>query len=302
MSQYSHLSEPDPELAALLAQTTPPAFGALRTASSPHSQYAMENHTIAVVGGEICVRVIMPTPTGDENPEFPVMVWFHGGGWVLGDLEFDDFQLRMTCVELQITIVNLNEFRLAPEHQFPTGLDDCYAALKWTVNNVKKICASFAKGFIIGGVSAGANLAAAVVHRARNDPFFVNHKITGHILQIPALVHSSAYPAEYAEELLSCEQNKDVPVLNKAAMNLFYECLGGRPDDPGLSPLLADHSNLPPWLLYVRLLNERSVATKLDIYPGVPHGFNESFPQLTAAKKWQAEFWAGLAWILTPTI
>lgn len=65
-----------------------------------------------------------------------------------------------------------------------------------TVNNVKKICASFATGFIVGGVSAGANLAAAVVHRARDDPFFENHKITGHILQIPALLHPSAYPAE----------------------------------------------------------------------------------------------------------
>ncbi|KAJ7809782.1 alpha/beta hydrolase fold-domain-containing protein, partial [Mycena olivaceomarginata] len=181
----------------------------------------------------------------------------------LGDLELDDFQLRILCVELRLCIINV-DCRLAPEHQFPTGLEDCYAALKWTVDNAAKFQASFAKGFIVGGSSAGSNLATAVVHRARYDPFFENHKITGHVLQIPVLVHPPGYPADrYAAELLSYEQNKDTPIVNKAAMTFFYGAHGPfnlpasltdksyitrmppRPTDhPDLPPLLADHSNL----------------------------------------------------------
>ncbi|KAJ7915033.1 Alpha/Beta hydrolase protein [Mycena leptocephala] len=335
MSQYAHLSEPDPELAAPLSQMTMPDFGKLVPADVPRlrplfvsalilqikeryrphlppdSQYAVENYTIAVEGGEICVRAIMPTPIGEESVGFPIMVWFHGGGGILGDLELDDFQLRILCVEHRMCIINV-DYRLAPEHKFPTGLEDCYASLKWTVNNAAKIRASFAKGFIVGGSSAGSNLTAAVVHRARDDPFFEKHKITGQVLQIPVLVHPSAYPAEYAADLLSYEQNKDAPIVNKVAMKFFYECLQGPPDHPDLSPLLADHSNLPPaylqvcgmdprrdeGLLYARLLSERDIATRVDIYPGVPHGFHQSFPQMSLVNKWDQDFTAGLAWIL----
>jgi acetyl esterase/lipase len=130
------------------------------------SKYTVENHTIAVEDGEICVRTISPMPTKDESPNFPVLVYFHGGGvfltiilsrvrnficpgWVVGDLDMKDFALRILSVELRFTIVNVDyrcisrliplpmylifwkSIRLAPEHPFPTGLDDCYAALKW---------------------------------------------------------------------------------------------------------------------------------------------------------------------------
>ncbi|KAJ6566623.1 Alpha/Beta hydrolase protein [Mycena capillaripes] len=278
------------------------------------STYTIENHKVAVEGGKIDVRVIIPSPE-DNRQEFPVLVWFHGGGWVMGNLDFDDFQLHIISVKFGITIVNV-DYRLAPEHQFPTGINDCFAALKWTVVHAAEIRASLEHGFLVGGASAGANLAAAAVPRARDDPSLSDHKITGHILQIPALVHPSAYPAEYAWELLSYEQNKNAPFLSAARGNLFYECVNGPADHPDLSPLLADHKSIPPaylqvagldplrdeGLLYERLVHERGIATKLDIYPGLPHGFHNILPQLTAAKKWEVHFHAGLEWLLKLTV
>ncbi|KAJ6566613.1 Alpha/beta hydrolase fold-3 [Mycena capillaripes] len=169
-------------------------------------------------------------------------------GWTLGNLDFNDFQLRILGIKFGITVVNV-EFQnfsfsiLAPEHQFPTGINDCYAALKWTVVHSAEIRANLGRGFIVGGASAGANLAAVI--------FTIDHKITGHILQIPALIHPSAYPAEYAAELLSYEQNKDAPILSAAAGNLFYECLNGPADHPDLSPLLADHNSISPAYIQV---------------------------------------------------
>ncbi|KAJ6506871.1 Alpha/Beta hydrolase protein [Mycena sanguinolenta] len=278
------------------------------------SAYTVENRAIAVGGGEIAIRTILPTPVTDEHPEFPVLVWFHGGGWVAGNLEMDDVSLRILSVELRLAIVNV-DYRLAPEHPFPAGLDDCYAAIKWTAENCKAIRGSLDRGFLVGGVSAGANLAAAAVHRSLKDPFFQKHKITGHVMQIPAVVHPAAYPPKYAAELLSYNQNADVPIVSKAAIEFFYDRLNGPPSDPDLSPLLADHAGLPPLyiqvcgldplrdegLLYERLLREQGVHTKLDIYPGVPHGFHALWPRMTASKKWEEDIRAGVRWILKQT-
>ncbi|KAI0946573.1 hypothetical protein AcW1_010003 [Taiwanofungus camphoratus] len=143
-------------------------------------------------------------------------------GWIFGTLDMDDYSLRILCVDLQICIVNVeyrrvvahlfsqpksitgvNLCRLAPEHSFPTGLNDCYAALKWTSNNQRLLSGSSSIGFLLGGQSAGSNLAAVIARRARDDPFFAKHRITGHILQIPVVLHADAYPEEYKSELLS---------------------------------------------------------------------------------------------------
>jgi hypothetical protein len=109
-----------------------------------------------------------------------------------------------------------------------------------TVENCKAIHGSLSKGFIVGGISAGGNLTAAVTHRSLKDPFFEKHKITGNLLQIPAVVHPAACPPElvphllssnrrnkfpqhrYASELLSWAQNAEAPILGKAQIDLFY--------------------------------------------------------------------------------
>ncbi|KAF8158667.1 alpha/beta hydrolase fold-domain-containing protein, partial [Mycena galopus ATCC 62051] len=281
------------------------------------SAYTVADHTMVVDGGAtIGIRTISPTPTGDEGPdiEFPVLVYLHGGGWVAGNIGTNDLDLRVLSVELRLAIVNL-AYRLAPEHPFPNGLNDCYAALKWTVEKHKTIRGSLVKGFVVGGIAAGANFAAAVTHRALKDPFFSEHRLTGHWLQLPPLIHPAAYPPEYASELLSREQNADAPILSKASLDLFYDCLAGPPSDPDISPLLGDHSGLPPvymqicgldplrdeGFLYERLLRAQGVRTKVDVYPGVPHGFHVFLPPMGATKKWHTDLREGLKWILGET-
>ncbi|KAJ7244638.1 hypothetical protein B0H12DRAFT_1129083, partial [Mycena haematopus] len=70
--------------------------------------YTVENHTIAVDSGEINIRTISPTPVAYEGPEYPVLVYFHGGGWAIGDLDMDDFNLRILSVELRLAIANVD--------------------------------------------------------------------------------------------------------------------------------------------------------------------------------------------------
>ncbi|KAJ7710411.1 alpha/beta hydrolase fold-domain-containing protein [Mycena rosella] len=331
MSQYSHLSPPDPQFLdlssklPLLATAVPLDVASLRhmmtTRVVPQilqtfgpllpaeSSYRVRNLDLPVDGGTIAIRCIQPIARNDED-SFPLVVWFHGGGWVCGDLDIDDFHLRIISVELRISIVNV-DYRLAPEHPFPTGLNDCYAALKWTAVNAAELSGAPAKGFLIGGVSAGAHYAAIVGHRARDDVFFQSTPLTGQILQIPAAVHIAGYPERFKADLLSIEQNKDAPMLNKANCEFFWNCLQATLSDPEASPLILQHEGLAPayiqvagldplrdeGLLYERLLRESGVKIKLDVYPGVPHGFHRL--PLAASKKWETDFRTGLRWLLS---
>ncbi|KAJ7117020.1 Alpha/Beta hydrolase protein [Mycena epipterygia] len=251
MSQYAHLSTPDPEFLELASKLP------------------------AAPQGPMTVANVYPTHSpGERNAGFPVLVWIHGGGWVAGNLDMDDFNLRMVSVELRLSIVNV-DYRLAPEHVFPTGLKDCYTALKWV-------------RFLVGGVSAGGNLSAALVHRARDELFFTGRRITGQILKIPALLHPAAYRRSRAH------------------------CLQADPADPDLSPLLSSYEDIPPSyiqiagldplrdeaFLYERLVGESGTKTRLDIYPGLPHGFYGSCPGLKASRRFQADFRRGIEWLL----
>ncbi|KAJ7813340.1 Alpha/Beta hydrolase protein [Mycena olivaceomarginata] len=248
--------------------------------------YTLENHTIPVEDGEIRVRTVSPTPTADETSDFPILVYSHGRGWVVGSINSRDLVLRILSVYLRLAIVNVG-YRLTPEHPFHARLNDCYAPLKWV---------HVEKGFIVCGASAGANLATAVPHGSLKDPFFKDRRITGNVLQIPMLVHPAAYPPH-------CPENK-TRMLPSSVRPLWMYGLTGPPADPELSPLLADYNGLPPThlqicglnplrdegLLHERLLREQGILTRLDMwvhpffatrelahfphrYPGILHVF-----------------------------
>ncbi|KAF7341788.1 Esterase/lipase/thioesterase [Mycena sanguinolenta] len=192
MSQYAHLSEPDPELPNIPRNRGPLSLDSIptlrhamsanviadRTSLPPDSAYTVENRTIAVEGRtqnirswcssmvEVCFTHFLKFVAESKKK-----VELVPPGWVGGDLDAEDVTLRVLSVELRLAIANV-DYRLAPEHPFPVGLNDCYAAVKWTAENCNAIRGSLTKGFIVGGTSAGGNLASAVAHRAAMDPLF----------------------------------------------------------------------------------------------------------------------------------
>ncbi|KAJ6586572.1 alpha/beta hydrolase fold-domain-containing protein, partial [Mycena sp. CBHHK59/15] len=281
----------------------------------PENAYVVKDQ-VAVEDGAVTVRCTTPTPTPAEGERaaFPVLFWIYGGGWVAGTLDADDFHLRIISVAPRVSIASV-DYRHAPEHPFPTGLHDCYAALKWVPTNAARaLSGSLARGFIVvGGVSAGGNLAAAIAHRARDDPFFADkHPPTGHLLQVPALVRAHPTPVVRAEHGRARDHHGAHGRLLRRVLSPIRRYLGGPPHDPALSPLLASHACVAPAyvrvcglealraeaLFYARLLSDVGVAARVDVYPGVPHGFHVGFPSIKAAERWEADFRAGLAWLL----
>ncbi|KAK7062796.1 hypothetical protein VNI00_000287 [Paramarasmius palmivorus] len=335
MAEYAKYSQLDPELASLpgVAEFLKPDNAtnvearrqryenAMDARSSQinqdllpdSSEYSVVDRYIDVAPGvRVRARCVTPTVREGEDGSFPLLFWIHGGGWLTGDVRMDDNNLRITSVELRLSVVNC-EYRLAPEHPFPTGLNDLYAALKYVAANPRVFAASLKKGFIVGGVSAGGNLTAVITHRARDDSDFQNTPLTGQLLRIPCVIHPDAYPEEYKSSLLSMEQNKDAPFLSKAAIDLILNNYHAPPTDPNMSPLLfQSHKALPPAFiqvcgldplrdeafLYQKVLEEAGVEAKLEIYPGVPHIFDLFFPSLKQSKKFLEDFIQGLRWLL----
>ncbi|KAI0261587.1 Alpha/Beta hydrolase protein [Gloeopeniophorella convolvens] len=332
MSQYAHLSKPDPEFAAWLEQHPavrfppptdipaaqrawiecgqPPIVVHQKSRLPPDAKYRVQDYKVPVDGGEIIVRAVVPG-TGEEGQLYPLLIFAHGGGMIFGNVDQEDYFLRNISTELQVTTLNV-DYRVAPQRQFPTALNDSYASLKWAVSNAEALSVSLEKGFIVGGCSAGANLAAGLALRARNDPFFTNTPVTGQYLACPLLVHLDAHP-HFPDDLLSMEQNKDVPGLTKEIMVFTFKTVIASPTDPAISPVLApSHIGLPPaffqicgmdplrddGFLYDRLLREAGCNTHMKVYPGLPHVFYSEYPHLKSSDRYEADIREGLRWLL----
>ena len=133
----------------------------------------VEDRVIQGPGGDVPVRIYTPAGAGP----FPVLVWFHGGGMVLGDLDTADGTARHLCVGAGCVVVSV-DYRLAPEHKFPAAPEDCYAATEWVSKNADSMGVD-ANRMAVGGDSAGGNLATvvALMSRDRGGPPLVFHLV-----------------------------------------------------------------------------------------------------------------------------
>ena len=159
---------------------------------------------------QIRVRVYSPkTPT---EKAYPVIVLYHEGGWCFGDLTDEQMNARMFVRDIGVICLNV-EYRLAPENQFPLGINDCYAALRAVVADPRMFheLANPELGLVLGGSSAGGNISAVLAHRAREDR--LSPPVTGQWLSCPYVVSVDMVPERYKEECLSMDENKDDPVL-----------------------------------------------------------------------------------------
>lgn len=180
------------------------------------ASYVEEDRKIQVRdGSSIAVRIHSPkNPPKDGSPIFVV---YHGGGFCLGGLDNEALLCRK-FTEFGGVAVNV-DYRLAPEHPFPTPTYDAYDALKWTAAHFAELGGNPAKGFLVGGISAGANFSAVLPHLYRDDK--LSPPLTGVFLSIPACIAPDVLPPKYKKVYLSREQNKNAPILNAASMQLF---------------------------------------------------------------------------------
>ncbi len=240
----------------------------------PESVAKVEDISVPVDGGEIAVRLYTPEKKGI----LPVFIYYHGGGWVLGDLDVVDAPMRKIANRAGCLVASV-DYRMAPEHKFPTALEDCYQATCWIKENAESLNGDPDR-IAIGGDSAGGNMAAVISQRARKSGHL---KIVSQILIYPATqidANSQSY-RDYGEGYF----------LGTTDMDWFmshYIPAGENRANIMLSPLLADDlSGLPPALVitaeydplrdegeaYAQRLKEAGVAVESTRYEGMMHGF-----------------------------
>jgi len=130
----------------------------------PHVEvYDVSDQQIPGPVGDIPIRIYKPS----AQTNLPILVYYHGGGWVIGDLETHDSVCRNLCHQAGVIVVSV-DYRLAPEHKFPVPFDDCYTATEWVAAHANAIGGD-ARRIAIGGDSAGGNLAAAISLKARDE-------------------------------------------------------------------------------------------------------------------------------------
>ncbi|KAH8803328.1 Alpha/Beta hydrolase protein [Xylogone sp. PMI_703] len=241
----------------------------------------------------------------------PLFIMIHGGGFSMGGLDTKEEDCRRLVVKFGFVVVNV-DYRLAPEHPWPAAVEDCWDVVKWSTENAQQMGADPSKTFIVGGESAGANLSAVVSLLARDQGF--SPPITGLVISIIPAVNPERVPERLRDVYLSYEQNANAPILDRERGYEAINTYGGDPDSFMTWPILHPKglSGLPPTymqvcgldilrddgLIYEQVLRESGVKTKMDIYPGLPHGFWVMWPQLQSSKKQTADIMAGVAWLL----
>jgi acetyl esterase len=230
--------------------------------------------TIAGADGEIQARLYRPSAT----PDLPALVWFHGGGMVIGDLTSADWVCRDLCMQADAAVISV-AYRLAPEHRFPAAPEDAYAAARWVAEHAAELGID-ASRMAVGGDSAGGTLAAVTCLLARDR---AGVRLKSQLLVYPGTDNGLSYP--------SAEAFADGPVLTRAAMIWFrdhYYGPSGEPADIRAVPARAEsHAGLPPAFVvtaevdplrdagehYAGILSRAGVLTAWKRYNGAFHGF-----------------------------
>ncbi|HEY7124014.1 MAG TPA: alpha/beta hydrolase [Ktedonobacterales bacterium] len=246
-------------------------------------------------GKEIPVRIYQP---GSQGP-YPVLVYFHGGGWVLGSPAFCDAACRALTNLAQCIVVSV-DYRLAPEHPFPAAVDDAFDTLQWVLENAPSIGGD-PQRVAVGGESAGGNLATVATLRARDE---------GKPLPIYQVL---VYPVlNYAFDTPSYTENADARPLSRESMRWFWKHYLPNEEagtHPYASPLRAESlAGLPPALVitaeydplrdegeaYAQRLSEAGVPVVLSRYKDMTHQFFAMLPVVEDAHKAVLEVAAGL--------
>ena len=236
--------------------------------------HRVKDYSVLVKDGEIPVRIYHPTAA--TNP--PVVMYYHGGGFVFGDLDVVDKVARCIAKGTRAAVVSVG-YRKAPEYKFPTAHQDAYAALLWVFNNARDLNVDQSRIAVMGD-SAGGNIATVVAHIARDE--------NGPALKHQALVYPLVNPAG---DYPSKTKFKEGYLLTSAALGWFAGHYLNNPGEevehPYMTPLKANLNGLPPTTIitaeydpltdegedYASALRKAGVFVDYYMFPGMVHGF-----------------------------
>jgi acetyl esterase len=257
--------------------------------AEPVSQVDTTGKDIPVAGGNIHLRIY--TPKTGKAP-FPVIVYYHGGGFVIANLDVYNASAQGLAEQVGAVVVSV-AYRLAPEHKFPTAHNDAFAAYRWTVQNAATIKGD-PKKIAVVGESAGGNLAAAVSIMARDKKIMVPL----HEVLVYPIAQSNMNTESYTKYA-------DAKPLNKAMMEWFtknYLNSLSEAKDPRMSIVNANLKGLPPTTIInaeidpladdgkmlESKLKAADVKVERKVYDGVTHEFFGMIPVVPEAKQAQA--------------
>jgi acetyl esterase/lipase len=190
-----------------------------------HPELRVEDRDIDGPAGPAAIRIYWPTT--DSEARLPVVVFFHGGGFVVGDLDSYDGTCRQHAVGTEAIVVSV-DYRLAPEHPYPAAVEDAWAATRWVAEHAEEIGADPTR-IAVAGDSAGGNIAAVMAQRARDNG---GPELVFQLLWYPSVLWDSSLP--------SFTENATAPILDSAAIAQFSRWYAGDVDlaDPpaGMAP------------------------------------------------------------------
>jgi acetyl esterase len=255
--------------------------------------FKTEDRRVPGPGSHIPIRIYTPR---EINPgeKLPVLLWFHGGGFVIGSLDTHDSVCRMLANQADCIVVSA-DYRLAPEYKFPAAVEDCEAALKWVALHAVEFGAD-PQAIAVGGDSAGANLGTVVAILARDAG---HPKLAFQLLIYPCAAPEPETPSHY--------KFAEGYVLSRKTITWFfrhYQRSRADSKDFRFAPLIADDlANLPPAMIlvagydplrdegveYAKRLIEAGNRVRLANYEGMIHGFYLMGGAVDAAKGAVAE-------------
>lgn len=286
----------------------------------PVPEVAESTHEFAARDGfRLIYHVFQPaTASPTQGPARPLLIYWHGGGGCMGNAYSVCTVARELVVAHNIVVVS-PQYRLAPEHPWPTGVHDAWDAFAHISTTASSLSAGVdvSAGLFLGGVSQGARLTGLVALQAKDAPGVP--KVAGLYFDAPSFMTPDNVPGEYKSQYRSRHDERclTAPILDADTKALFDKAFQADQTSPLYVALntkpLSKHAGVADkayfsvcgmdilrddGLIYADILGNLGVETRVALYPGAPHAFWVAFRTTAQAQKWKDDKTAGVGWLL----